>query len=80
MIGHEPPLLFNLDEDPFEQYPLDTNLYSGVIHNAKRKVVEHKQSIVEVPRQLEKLDPNLQPCCNPPSCTCGYTSGDKDEL
>jgi len=80
-IPHDPPLLFNLDRDPFEKYPLDTNLYPDVLRVAAQKVAEHKNSITRVSSQLEKVDSRLAPCCNPPSCTCGYSSSNgRDEL
>ena len=78
--AHDPPLVFNVDLDPYEEFPLDPNLHSGLLIKAKKIVEEHEQSIISVPNQLKTLNSKLQPCCNPPSCTCGYTTEAKDEL
>ena len=64
---HDPPLLYNINEDPAELTPLDTQLPEHVatieaIREARRL---HQQSVVAVPSQTEIFPYSLShfPCC-----------------
>ena len=71
---HDPPLLFDLTDDPSESRPilLDDHRYKPVIDAISKAIDEHKQSVVEVPSELDSylLSPWRQVCCNPPWCSC----------
>ena len=73
-MSHDPPLLFNLIDDPAEEFPLDTSLlkYRKVVDkiNALKseKLADIKndfKSIVD-----ETKDPSVTPCCNPNNVKC----------
>ncbi|XP_076803030.1 arylsulfatase-like [Clavelina lepadiformis] len=67
---HEPPLLYNVVEDPRESMPLNISSYRKVVDIIDKLAKQHKMSIENVPEQF--LPPNLDliPCCNPPKCIC----------
>ena len=84
---HDPPLLFDLIEDPGEQHVLTpTNFadYHRVLKKINAAVEKHKSTMPErssVPNQLDIftvqnfLNQNY-PCCNPPLCKCNIDDRD----
>ena len=70
----DPPLLFNLDIDPAERLPRDVvadpeAAAALAIILAERD--KHLAQLVVGPTQVDTPRyPELQPCCNPPSCFC----------
>jgi len=77
-VFHNPPLLFNLDNDPSETYPLDTNEYADVVAELIQAQKNHEKTVIPVPTQ-KGSDPSLCLCCDPnsqikypeyPQCTC----------
>jgi hypothetical protein len=50
---HDPPLLFNLSEDPAEKYNVAEE-HPEVITEIRQIMEEHKESIKPVENQLEK--------------------------
>ncbi|XP_029854687.1 arylsulfatase D-like isoform X3 [Aquila chrysaetos chrysaetos] len=75
---HDPPLLFNLSQDPSEANPLpaDTEpLFDTVTRRIGKAVEEHRKTLTPVPQQLSPYNniwkPWLQPCCGTfPFCWC----------
>ena len=73
---HDPPLLFNMNEDPSEKYPLNGLLPANdaIIKRINTSVsnfvlsVEDRVSQSDIWSMLPR--PWLQPCCNPPHCVC----------
>ncbi|KAK5867535.1 hypothetical protein PBY51_012013 [Eleginops maclovinus] len=75
--AHDPPLLFNLEADPSEHYPL-TLFGKPDLQALLQKIIKIKEqfeaSMVFGESQISKgIDPDLEPCCNPqcspkPSC------------
>lgn len=64
-VQHSPPLLFDIEADPAEETPLDTQKYSDVLSMMYSAVQEHKTTIVPVENQVETAAlPWLFPCCN----------------
>ena len=62
---HSPPLLFDIEVDPAEKSPLNTQKYPDVLSAMEQEVQEHQAMLVQVPNQLEKMAlPWLFPCCN----------------
>ncbi|XP_023221651.1 steryl-sulfatase-like [Centruroides sculpturatus] len=81
---HNPPLLYNIVEDPSENNPLDVNSnprWLKLISHINKAVKKHKDSINVVPQQFSFINsiwiPWLQPCCNFPWCHCTDTNYDK---
>ncbi|XP_066268203.1 steryl-sulfatase-like [Branchiostoma lanceolatum] len=74
---NDPPLLFDVTNDPTEDRPITADSYPKyreVLDVIKKAVEEHKQSLTEVDNQFNMPlffpRPWLQPCCNFPSCNC----------
>uniref|UniRef100_A0A671Y7G9 Arylsulfatase A n=1 Tax=Sparus aurata TaxID=8175 RepID=A0A671Y7G9_SPAAU len=75
--AHDPPLLFDLEADPSEHYPLpsegDPDL-EAVLERIKKIKEQFESSMVFGESQISKgTDRDLEPCCNPtcspkPSC------------
>eukprot|EP00057_Strongylocentrotus_purpuratus_P005466 XP_003731039.1 PREDICTED: arylsulfatase [Strongylocentrotus purpuratus] len=70
---HDPPLLFDLDKDPGEAYPLETCGHESVFLTIKSTVEEHKAVLVKGTPLLDTFDHSIVPCCNPATdCVCNY--------
>ncbi|XP_076214294.1 arylsulfatase D-like isoform X1 [Aptenodytes patagonicus] len=75
---HDPPLLFDLSQDPSEAKPLSADtepLFDTVIRKIGRAIEEHRRTLTPVPEQLSLYNvvwkPWLQPCCGTfPFCWC----------
>lgn len=75
--AHDPPLLFNLETDPSEFYPLSLTGkpdLQAVVERIKKVKAEFEATMVFGTSEISKgTDLNLEPCCNPqcspkPSC------------
>eukprot|EP00511_Aplanochytrium_stocchinoi_P006786 CAMPEP_0204843538 /NCGR_PEP_ID=MMETSP1346-20131115/48035_1 /ASSEMBLY_ACC=CAM_ASM_000771 /TAXON_ID=215587 /ORGANISM="Aplanochytrium stocchinoi, Strain GSBS06" /LENGTH=539 /DNA_ID=CAMNT_0051982695 /DNA_START=190 /DNA_END=1809 /DNA_ORIENTATION=- len=79
---HDPPLIFQIEKDPGESYPINQNTdeYKNVKGKVEAEVSKHKQSLMPVPNQfLAGSDISVAVCCDPdskirypthPKCTC----------
>ncbi|XP_062983749.1 arylsulfatase H-like [Elgaria multicarinata webbii] len=75
---HNPPLLFDLSNDPSEANPLSPAsepLFNTVVSHIERAVAQHRRTLTPVPEQLDVNNiiwkPWLQPCCGTfPFCWC----------
>lgn len=70
-----PPLVYNVEEDPEERYPLNPDLeeYKGTLNMVLNEVEKFEKGIKETGEQLtslENLNRYVLPCCNPPYCLC----------
>uniref|UniRef100_A0A914KHC9 Sulfatase N-terminal domain-containing protein n=2 Tax=Meloidogyne incognita TaxID=6306 RepID=A0A914KHC9_MELIC len=78
LIRHDPPLVHDLYRDPYELYPLvdtgDKGVVARILAKVGRILVEHLDSIVDVPPQLGHFSKAVNPCCNPPLCKCNLLS------
>ena len=64
-VHHNPPLLFNIEDDPAEAHPLSPDDYQDFIETVQKHVAEHKKSIDwTFPLALAK-DPSYRPCAQP---------------
>ena len=77
LIHHDPPLLYNLSEDPRERNPISPKdpSFSAVVDEMKKALAEHQQTVDQVPNMMSenrivKIRPFNYPCCNPPLCSC----------
>ncbi|XP_061108607.1 arylsulfatase A [Conger conger] len=78
---HDPPLLFDLEADPSENYNLATPEHpelEAVLQQIQRVKAEFEEGMVFGEAQIAKgTDPTLEPCCTPQCtpkpacCTCG---------
>ncbi|XP_061578013.1 arylsulfatase A-like [Cololabis saira] len=70
--AHDPPLIFDLEADPSERYPLPLKErpdIQTVLERIMKVKAQFEASMVFGQSQMEKgRDPNLAPCCNP-ECT-----------
>ncbi|XP_048348294.1 arylsulfatase D-like isoform X3 [Sphaerodactylus townsendi] len=80
---HDPPLLFDLSQDPSEAMPLSPDtapLFHAVLKRIDEAVEEHQKTLTPVPQQLSihnvMWKPWLQPCCGTfPFCWCDKEDG-----
>ena len=72
--AHNPPLVFNLDTDPGEIYPLDTDQLGWLLQAVMRVISVHRTNMEKGEPLLHSMSRHLQPCCNPPYCLCNYVS------
>lgn len=64
-IQHSPPLLFDIEADPAEEYPLEVDKHLDVISAMDVALQKHQETLIPVTNQLETLGkPWLFPCCN----------------
>ncbi len=71
------PLMYNIDEDPNEAYPLDVTLpkNKAVLDEMLPRLNEFKANMVIAPGLLDHRSADTIPCCTPetfPVCTCNY--------
>eukprot|EP00117_Sycon_ciliatum_P026673 scpid80560/ scgid4526/ Arylsulfatase A; Cerebroside-sulfatase len=66
---HEPPLLFDVETDPKERFPLDLSLYPVQVNEIMDLKAAHSKAMTFSPGEMN-LGQNKEnfPCCNP-SCT-----------
>ncbi|XP_040517039.1 arylsulfatase H isoform X2 [Gallus gallus] len=84
---HDPPLLFDLSQDPSEENPLSTDtepLFDSVMKRIGKAVEEHRKMLTPVPQQLSPYNnvwkPWLQPCCGTfPFCWCDKETKKADD-
>ena len=74
---HIPPLMYNVDKDPNEAYPLNTSLmvHKIVLEEMMVKVEEFKSTLEKGPNLFDSRSDDVIPCCSPdtfPNCTCNY--------
>ncbi|XP_002735773.1 steryl-sulfatase-like [Saccoglossus kowalevskii] len=73
---HDPPLVFDLTNDPGEKRPLEiTDDVRDIIERTREAIENHNKTIVPVEPQFTFYktviwSPFRQPCCNFPLCSC----------
>lgn len=74
LINEDPPLVYDLETDPYELYPLNPmhEKLVSVLEMVNKIVKEHKERLTAVPDQMGKFTPKVLPCCDYPKCTCNY--------
>lgn len=72
--SHEPPLIFNLEDDVTEAVPLDTGSveYQGVLPQVREVLADILHDIAgdNVSRADYTQDPAAAPCCDPHQTAC----------
>eukprot|EP01113_Clastostelium_recurvatum_P034419 TRINITY_DN4667_c0_g1_i3.p2 TRINITY_DN4667_c0_g1~~TRINITY_DN4667_c0_g1_i3.p2 ORF type:complete len:282 (+),score=59.77 TRINITY_DN4667_c0_g1_i3:737-1582(+) len=81
-VVHDPPLLYQIEKDPSELYPLNTTLYQDVIQQFSVAVTLHKKGMVFAEDQCGRgSDPSLAICCNrATNCVCGQDIPSLDDI
>ncbi|XP_072048899.1 arylsulfatase-like [Amphiura filiformis] len=73
---HDPPIMYNLDQDPNEAYPLDVSLphHKAVLDEMMPKLQAFQASLVMGTPLLDVRDNAVWPCCDGsfPNCGCNY--------
>ena len=81
-IFHDPPLIYNIEHDPSEAYPLapSSDEYRRERARLETSAAKHEATIAYVPNQMTLgVDPQYKICCDPhsqrvlpsyPACTC----------
>ena len=80
---HTPPLIYDMDADPAENFPLNAINFPHLLRNVESIVKEHKKGLTKPEPLLlpSLLHPSLVPCCNPPKCSCpSYKEFPREEL
>ncbi|NP_999677.1 arylsulfatase precursor [Strongylocentrotus purpuratus] len=71
---HNPPIMFDLEKDPGENYPLGPCGYEHVLLHVKDAIARHDAEMVIGTPVLDNFDFSIIPCCNPETnCVCNYT-------
>nr|XP_054756092.1 arylsulfatase-like isoform X2 [Lytechinus pictus] len=71
---HDPPLLFDLFQDPGEAYPLNVDQFADELAQIQEAVSVHNASLVAGAPLLDSFDMSIVPCCNQDTdCVCNYT-------
>lgn len=69
LTRHDPPLLFDIQQDPGERYNLaNDTLYQPVLEALTKWRNEHIANVTWMPPRTRALDAHAQPCCTTPSC------------
>eukprot|EP00736_Rhodelphis_marinus_P010686 Rmarinus@m.22967 len=62
--AHDPPLLFNVEMDPGEHYPLPPEEHDHVLNAIREAADEHLATMEMYPSQYEAQDWSGVPCCD----------------
>lgn len=69
---HNPPLVYDLNRDPFENYPVDITKVAEQWKSVENKINLHKKNLVIGKTQLGNNKAEVIPCCDYPKCGCNY--------
>lgn len=67
------PLLFNLEQDPEELFPLTSRKNKRFLHKIWQERENHIKNLIKGKALFTEPSPSLIPCCNPPYCFCNYS-------
>eukprot|EP00043_Microstomoeca_roanoka_P012121 m.116393 g.116393 ORF g.116393 m.116393 type:complete len:592 (+) comp15399_c0_seq1:269-2044(+) len=62
-IPHDPPLLFNVEKDPFETYPLNVTEYPHILQQLEEEYCRYNSSLAPLPPQFNEMGLMAAPCC-----------------
>jgi len=72
IIDHNPPLLFNVDDDPSETYALPVDQHQQIVQNILNAIQEHNKHVVPGKDQVKDHNKKYEICCNLSNgCVCG---------
>ncbi len=64
MVFHDPPLIFDVLNDPAEAHTLNPSKFSDLLKRAQNLVLEHKESVDWIGPLTLSRDPKFLPCSN----------------
>jgi len=88
IVTHSPPSLYLIEDDPGERSPIDTfsELYKASVPRMLKKLRRQfkREGRTNMRSQLQDFwrvlpAPWLQPCCNPPLCSCDHYKNPQEE-
>lgn len=81
--AHNPPLLFDLNQDPSELFDLSNDTdYASILQEISKVKAQFEATMVFGESQNSKHTPDVEPCCNKPCdpfpqcCTCSKSKKD----
>ncbi|XP_071847891.1 arylsulfatase-like [Apostichopus japonicus] len=70
---HDPPLIFDLDADPTESWPLDPSKFDALIESVQNLISDHEAGLIRAPPLMDTENRDMIPCCNETTnCYCNY--------
>lgn len=76
LMTHDPPLVYDVEVDPGEEYPLSLERLSDLLGEASSLIREHRRTLGNLREPMlhwQNRHRTLIPCCNPPYCMCNYS-------
>ncbi|XP_070577559.1 LOW QUALITY PROTEIN: arylsulfatase-like [Ptychodera flava] len=71
ITSHDPPLIYDVDADPGESYPLPAGQHEGMLAKVTALIKDFEENLtLPYPQINDSMDLRLNPCCNPPYCSC----------
>lgn len=75
---HSPPILYNVEQDLEEYWPLNHTEYEDVLAEIESAKAAHEAALIKGEPQLNKQNPLVAPCCDHEThCTCAPGSAMK---
>jgi arylsulfatase A-like enzyme len=73
-LPFDAPLVYNVEQDPGERYPLNPSDYDSLISEIRNEIWKHLESIPFARCILYRnyATTKVNPCCNPPYCLCNF--------
>jgi len=72
VVNHDPPLLFNVEVDPSEEWPLPADQNQDLIQKIKNAVAEHEKNVIPGKDQISAHNMEYAICCDKSNgCVCG---------
>jgi len=75
-VHHNPPLMYNIEEDPSESILIDnkSETYATQLAIIQAAVAEHQRTLIPGKPQLNPINPSVAPCCDiNTKCFCNAT-------
>ncbi|XP_064621984.1 arylsulfatase-like [Lineus longissimus] len=73
-LPFDSPLVYDVERDPGERYPLNPRDYDNVIREVREEIAKHFATVTPTKCLLYGNHANRKviPCCNPPYCFCNF--------
>ncbi len=74
VLKHDPPLIYNVDADPGEEYALNPSLHEELLLIVDVLIKEHNLHLIIGEDLLSAYNKGSEPCCDSsnPTCSCNY--------
>ncbi|WP_411025338.1 sulfatase-like hydrolase/transferase [Salmonella sp. s55004] len=71
VTAHDPPLIYDLEFDPIESFPLDPADYVKLLRDAGELIKDHNAHLDRPPPLMDEMNDSVTPCCGD-SCHCNF--------